>query len=236
VIGAIALTFARQRARSPMRLILSAAVFGFGVLSVLFTGSLGALDKGAMGAFGFIMAAGLIGQEVSSGVLTLAFARPLRRADWVLGRWLGASALATALVVLQVLLGGAISLARHGDPSLSLVAQKLLEGGLAATGASAVLLMFSALVPGLGDLGLVLLSTLMSSVMGMIGNHYQIGWLSRASLEIGNALRASLDLAPFFGQGSISWFDVVSYFSTIAICLVVAIHAINRKELSYASG
>jgi ABC-type transport system involved in multi-copper enzyme maturation permease subunit len=229
-------TFVRERAHSPMRLILCAVLFGFSMIQVLFTGSLAAVDKGALGMFGLVLAAGLIGQEVSSGVLTLAFARPLKRMDWVLGRWLGASACAAALIVLHVALAFAVAFARHGEPTLALAAQKLCEGVLGASGAAAVLLMFSALVPGLGDLGLLLLGNIAGSVLGVVGGHYQLPWLVRAGTEISDFLRASIDLAPFFGGGTISWFQVASYLSTVAICLVVAIHAVNRKELSYAAG
>ena len=230
------LTLARQRVNSPMRMILAVAFFGFGVIGVLFTGSIGGLARGQMSAFAFLAAAGLIGQEVSSGVLTLAFARPMRRAEWVVGRWLGASAVAAALIVLQVLVATAVSVMRHGDPTFQLVALKLLDGVLASVGLCAVLTMFSSLVPGLGDLGLLLLGTFLGGGLSAAGMHYQISWIARAGTEVQSFLNVGLDPAPFFGQGAISWFAVVSYFSTLAICLVVAIHAVNRKELSYASG
>ena len=236
MIGTVALTLARQRLASPMRVLLAAVFFGFGIISVLFGGSLAMLGKSQQGLFGFVMAAGLIGQEVSSGVLTLTFARPLRRADYVIGRWLGASALASACVVLQVLVASAVALLRHGDPTASQVALKILEGSLAVTGVSALLLMFSSLVPGLGDLGLLLLSQITVGVLSLAAINWKIGWLDRAATEIHRFLDASLDLAPFFGQGTISWFAVASYLSSLTICVVVAIWAVNRTELSYASG
>jgi len=236
MIGTIALTFVRQRLVSPMRLILTIFFFGFGVVGVLFSGSLGMLAKGEQGVFGLVMAAGLIGQEVSSGVLTLTLARPLRRSDYVLGRWLGASALATACVVLQVAVATGVAILRHGEPTLALVAVKLAEGALAVTGASAVLLLFSSLVPGLGDLGLLALGLLSSSAMTVIGMHQNLPWLSRGGDELHRFLDASLDLSPLLGQGSLSWFEIASYLSTLAICVIAAIAAVNRKELSYASG
>ena len=72
--------------------------------------------------------------------------------------------------------------------------------------------------------------------MSAAGAQYALPWLARAGSEVQGCLDLKLDPAPFFGQGSISWFAVTSYLSTIAICLVIAIHAVNRKELSYASG
>ncbi len=229
-------TFWRQRLNSPMRLMLALVFFGFGLLPVMLTGSIAMLGKNTMGVFAFVFAAGLIGQDVSSGVLTLAFARPLRRWEYVLSRWLAAGSLATAVCVLQVVAGAAVSLARHGDVTAALMAAKMLDGALVVFGLSAVLLMFSSLAPGLGDLGLYLLAFLAASVMTNVGAAKRIGWLTRAGEECQRFIDGSLDPAPFFGHGEVSWFAIASYLSTLAICLVVAIWAVNRKELSYAAG
>ena len=43
-----------------------------------------------------MIAAGTIGQDVSSGVLQLLFARPVRRSEYVLSRWIGIVALVSA--------------------------------------------------------------------------------------------------------------------------------------------
>ncbi len=236
MIGTIAGTLVRQRLTSPMRLVLALTLIGFGVLNVLFTGSLVTLAAGQMGVFAFVMAAGAIGQDVSSGVLTLAFARPLRRAEYVVGRWLGASGLAVACVVLQVLAGAMASALRHGDPTPMLVVVKLLEGALAVAGTSAVLVMFSSLVPGLGDLGLLLVASLAALVSQTAGAAARLAWLARAGQELSGFLGPTVDLGVLLGAGSVSWFGVVSYLSTLAICLAAAIVAVNRKELSYAAG
>jgi len=236
VIGTVARTLVVQRLTSPMRLVLAAALFGFGVLSVLFTGSLAALVAAPMGAFGYVAAAGLIGQEVSSGVLTMTFARPIRRSDWVLGRWFGALALACGLVALQVLAATGAALVRHGDVGLQLIAFKLLEGGFAAVGTCSVLLALSALVPGLGDLGLMVLGSILGATLSGAGMQTGRAWLARAGEELQRFLGATIDPSPLFGQGTVSWFEIVSYLSTVSLCVVVAIWAVNRKELSYASG
>jgi len=237
MIGTIARALVVQRLSSPMRLVLGASMFGFGVLSVLFTGSLAALVPGAMGAFGYVAAAGLIGQEVSSGVLTMTFARPIRRSDWVLGRWLGALGLACGLVALQVLAASAAALLRHGDVGVQLVAFKLLEGVFAAAGTCSVLLALSSLVPGLGDLGLMVLGTMLGAILNGAGMQTGRAWLARTGEEVQRFLGATIDPTPLFGgHGPVPWFEIASYLSTVSLCVVVAIWAVNRKELSYASG
>ncbi len=236
MIVTLVTTFWRQRLTSPLRLLLALMLFGFGLLPVLLTGSLATLGKTTFGVFGFVFAAGLIGQEVSSGVLTLAFARPLRRAEYVFARWLAAGSLATAVCVLQVLVAAVVSLLRHGDVGAAMMAAKMLEGALAVFGVSAVLVMFSALAPGLGDLGLYVLTFLGAGILSSVGFARQWPWLARAGAEVQRFLDASLDPSPFFSHGAIPWFELVSYLSTLTLCLVVAMWAMNRKELSYAAG
>ena len=235
IVATLMSAFARQRLASPMRLLLAFTFLCFGVVPVLLSGSLDTLAEMMMRLFGFVFAAGLIGQEVSSGVLTLTFARPVRRAEYVLARWLGAGTLAGACVLLQVLAGCAAVLLRHGTLPPALIIFKLLDGLLAVFGVSAVIVMFSSCVPGLGDLGLFLLATVVSNVLTGVGGVKRIAWVLRAGEEMQHFLDASLDPAPWF-RGAGSWFALLSYFSTIAICLVLAIWAVNRKELSYASG
>ena len=236
MIRAVFLTMVRQRLTSPMRLLLTVTCFGFGMIGVLFSGTIDAVNRSQLGAFGMIMAAGLIGQEVSSGVLTLAFARPLQRIQWVVGRWLGASLLGTAVVLLQVLIACAVATARHGVPSLSMVVALTLEGVLAVFGTSAVLLMLSSLIPGLGDLAILAMGAVISGMLPTIASHYHLGWLARAGEEVQRFLTASVVLAPWFNHAPAPWFELASYFSTLAICVLVAVWAVNRKELSYASG
>jgi hypothetical protein len=154
----------------------------------------------------------------------------------VLGRWLGAAAMASACVVVQVLVAAAVVTSRHGHGDPSLIALKLVEGILAVVGSAAILVMFSALANGLGDLALLLLSLLAADSMTRAGSHWRIDWVTRAGEEAQRFLAASIDPAPLFGHGTLSWFAIASYLSTLAICLVVAIWAVNRRELSYAAG
>lgn len=233
---AIVSAFWRQRLTSPMRVALAALFLGMGLFPVLFTGSIALLGKNSMNVLAFVFAAGLIGQEVSSGVLTLAFARPLRRWEYVLSRWAAAASLAIAFGVLQVVLGAAIAIARHGDVTATTVLAKSLEGVLAIVGVTSVLTLCSALAPGLGDLGLYLVGMITGSLVATIGSAKGWAWLMRTGQELQRFVDPALDPAPLFGAGTFSWFELVSYLSTIVLCLVLAIAVVNRKELSYAAG
>jgi len=45
-----------------------------------------------------------------------------------------------------------------------------------------------------------------------------------------------VDISPILNGGDVPWFAIVSYLSTVTLCLAVAVVVMNRKELSYASG
>ena len=59
--------------------------------------------------------------------------------------------------------------------------------------------------------------------------------LVRASEEIGRFLSPTLKLEGVYRGGMISWFQLISYFSTVTLCVALAIVILNRRELSYAT-
>jgi len=229
-------TFGRQRLRSPVRILLGLVALAGGLFPVLLSGQAELLSTGAMLPFALVFAGGMIGQDVSSGVLTLAFARPVRRSDYVLARWLAASTLASACVLLQVLGAAGILLARHaGLTGYEVLALRFLGGVFSVSGVSAVVLALSSLAPGLADLGLLLALKVAVAVGGAAADAKGVAWLARAFAELDGLLFPSLDPAPWFLHGPVSVFAITSYASTLAIGLVVAVWALNRRELSYAS-
>lgn len=110
----------------------------------------------------FVLAAGSVSRDVSSGALQMILSRPIRRTEYLFGRYLGILAsyglflaVTSALIFLVVQLTTG-STAEDASP-LRLV---LLAGDAFATGAfqAAILLMFSTFLPGIADLlGLLVL-------------------------------------------------------------------------------
>ena len=225
----------QQRARSLPRVALAITFFFFPLLVVAFARGAGLAPLHTGAAFAVLLAAGLIGQDMSSGTLQLLFARPVSRGEYVLSRWLGAALAASCLAMAQLAIGAAL-MALHGEsPPVRTLA--LFAGGqaLAAFGTTSVLLLFSTLLPGIGDF-------LATIVAGILGQALQLGaalfkapWLARAGVEIGRFVAPELDLGPLFRGGPVSWFEVASYFSTVTLCVALAIVIMNRRELSYAT-
>jgi len=110
----------------------------------------------------FLLAAGSVSRDVSSGALQMILSRPIRRTEYLFGRYLGILvsyglflAVTSALIFLVVHLTTG-SAAEDASP----VRLALLAGDTFATGAfqAAILLMFSTFLPGIADLlGLLVL-------------------------------------------------------------------------------
>jgi len=226
----------RQRLTSPVRMAIAGMLTGVPLLAVAFMPGAGlALLGGGQGLI-LTLGAGMIGQDVSSGVLQLLFARPVRRPEYVVSRWLGVAIAAAAISLLQLAIAYALLAARGIPPTAQDIvmfgAGRVLEG----LGGAAVLVLFSSLVGGFGDLGIYLLVNLGAGVLQMAGQVKRWLWMERMGTEINGALTPTLDLARLVTASPMPWFPIVSYASTVVLCLALAIVIVNRKELSYASG
>jgi ABC-type transport system involved in multi-copper enzyme maturation permease subunit len=225
----------RQRFTSRIRLVMLSAVFGVPVLITLMSRRPvpDALNTSVI--FAFILGAGIIGQESSSGVMQLLFARPVRRRDYVMSRWLAVVAASSALSLIQIACVGAIGmLFRSGVGPADLVAvaaQQIVN----AFGMASVILLFSSFVTGIGDVVAVLIAQVVGQAVIFFGQLKGGPVAIRAGEEIQRFVGASVPLDVAFKTHRVPWFDLVSYLSTIALCLCIAIVVINRREISYAS-
>ena len=232
----LVLSFLRQRLTSPMRLVLLGLSFFSSLGIVAVTQQLGTLE-GSSAWFALILAAGAIGQEVSSGVLTLTFARPVSRASYVFSRWAGAGGFAAALGLVQIA-AGLMSIAARGGtmPAGANVAALVIECVLLAFTAAAVMVMLSSLVNGLGDVGVWAIGSTVSAFAGMIAQARNWTALARVAEEVGLVLLPKLQVGWIFGAGDPQPFALLSVLSTLTASLAVAVWVVNRKELSYAAG
>ncbi len=232
--GEVALALLRQRAVSPMRVLILALVFGPATMITVFTGSLAPMHAAGCW-FAMVLAAGAIGQEVSSGVLQLTFARPVTRAAYVTGRWLAAAGGGFALALVQLGLVAAILAARGMAPPPVELLALLLEDALLAMAGAAVLVAFSAGVNGLADVGVWFVLVMTGELVG--GFARLRGWtpLAVACDELGRTLRPEVHLDGIAGLGSPAWTELATVASTITLGLAVAIVLVNRRELSYAA-
>jgi ABC-2 family transporter protein len=226
MIPALFWTTVREKLTRPLFIVLISLLI-LAHVAVTLRGPDPALANPA-GLLAAIIAAGSVGRDVSSGALALIFTRPLKRSSYIFTKWLAVSLAATAVTWLCLFVEE-ILLWQQGHGSLGELAREVARGTTLCFGLSSVLLLFSSLVPGYGDVaiwaGVALANVFVSTVAGV-----------RVATEIGDTLAPGIDWVGTFGGGHVSWSALCSYASTLLLCLGLAIAAINRKELSYASG
>ena len=226
----------RQRLASPVRLVLLGTLFGIPLLPILFMQGAGFSVLGNSQGLVLVLGAGMIGQDVSSGVLQLIYARPVRRPEYVVSRWLGVAFAGSALSLLQVALASGF-MAAHGAPpaardAVMFAGARVLE----SFGLAAVLALLSSLVGGFGDLALYLVCNMGAGLVQGVGSFKHWPPIERLGAEILGSMMPTIDLGRLIEATPMPWYPVVAYASTVALCLALAMVAVNRQELSYASG
>lgn len=233
--GTLIAAFLRQRLTSPMRvgLMLLITVFPLGAAIVM--NSLAAL--GAMGGpLALILAAGAIGQDVSSGTLQLLLVRPVSRPSVLVHRWLAAVIGAVGITLATLALGTLALFARGTHPDALDLVRMVLENACAAAGSAAVMVMLSTLVGGLGDVGLFAAALVFTQLLVGLGmlEHWDV--LIRVCTEVQGVLSPQLSWEWMTHHMPPSWFPITSWASTVTLALAVGISRLNRRELSYAAG
>lgn len=226
--------FLRQRFTSPMRLALLVLFTLFPLGGAAIMGTLEVFSNLA-GPIAILLAAGAIGQDVSSGTLQLLLVRPVTRPSYVLNRWLAAVMGAVGIVCSLLVLGTLIMFLRGTPPTAMVLVRMLLEAVSDAAGTAAVIVALSSLVGGLGDLALYFGSMIVLQMLNALAMFKHWDWLARACSELNGVLSPDLSFAWLSSGLSPSPFMFVSFASTVTLALAVAITRLNRRELSYAS-
>jgi ABC-type transport system involved in multi-copper enzyme maturation permease subunit len=231
----LVLSLLRQRLSSPFRLIALLVLAGPPLFLVLLAPQAGFAPLGDVYFLALAFAAGLIGQDLSSGTLPLLLTRPVTRTRYVTSRWLAASAGTVAVALLQHGLAALLMVLRGAPPPATVLLLALGNAVLLALGTCAVMTLFSSLLSGLGDLGLMALLQLSSNVLAAVGAARSSEALVRAAQEAQRFLKPGFDLATLGHGGALPVFELVSYLSTVTLGLALAIVIMNRRELSYAT-
>lgn len=109
----------------------------------------------------FVLAAGSVSRDISSGTLQMILSRPIRRTEYLFGRYLGILAgYASFLAVTSAFAFLAVKAIPSGAADLKLSGLAVAGGGAFLSGAfqAAILLFFSTFLPGIADLlGLLML-------------------------------------------------------------------------------
>jgi hypothetical protein len=229
-------TLWRQRLTSPFRMVLLAMLTGMPLLGVAFMPGAGLALLGGGQGLVLTLAAGMIGQDVSSGVLQLLCARPVRRSEYVVSRWLGAGVAASAISLLQLAIACGLMAVRGASATPQDIVLFGAGRVVESFGIAAVMALFSSLIGGFGDLGIYLMVNLSAVVIQTMGQFKRWPWVERMGAEIMGTLTPTIDLLRVIEASPMPWYPILAYASTVVLCLALAIVVVNRKELSYAAG
>jgi len=144
--------FLRQKSRSGGTMVLLTLLAAMSGLSVASSGGPGGPGGGSYVAL-LVLAAASVSRDASSGALQMILARPIRRTDYLFGRYLGIVLAFLAFTLASVGIG--LVVRAVWGPRGSLAPLELAEGiGFATLWAaqmSAALVFFSTFLPGYGD-------------------------------------------------------------------------------------
>jgi ABC-type transport system involved in multi-copper enzyme maturation permease subunit len=204
---------------------------------------MGGLPAGFMATLAvFVMASGLVSRDASSGALQMILSRPVRRVEYLFGRFLGALALLALFLAVAVLSGflldRAAALAGWGGGvsnfvwSATLLAALVdfLHGALVI----ATLLFLSTFLRGMGDVLVFLLVALVLNILPQVGASLRRPGLIRAGRALMENLSPDLPIAELaktrvLTPAAGAWVLALVGFLVLA-CLIF-----NRREFSYGT-
>jgi ABC-type transport system involved in multi-copper enzyme maturation permease subunit len=185
----------------------------------------------------FLLAAGIVSRDVSGGAVQMILSRPLRRTDYLYGRYLGfLAALALILlaaIALGFLLHGAGHLVFGGEgnrfvwtPALISGAGALLQGALLG----AILLFLSTFLPGFADLLAVIAVTVALAILGGIPRFPQ---LAKWAQIIREDLYPNVDWGAVLRGDALLSVDLGRWVLALVAYLLLAAWIFSRREFAY---
>jgi ABC-type transport system involved in multi-copper enzyme maturation permease subunit len=234
---AIMTTALRERFTNPGRIMLLAVVMIFGIVSAWENARSGGgvPDSGLTVILTLVLSTGLIGTDVSSGVIHLVFLRPVTRGSYVTSKWVAAAGASTGAAWFRLLVYTVAAFSYGKSPAATEIALNAVECALIAFGVAAVLVFLSSLGDGYADLRIYALLYLFGGLLMMVGQiRGEPVWGAMAE-QINSCLAPQVDFGEAPG-GLEFWFQLTSYLSTVTASIAAAIVLVNRRELTYASG
>jgi len=187
-----------------------------------------------------ILAAGCVSRDASSGALQMILCRPLSRADYLLGRYLGVMAAFAAFVVagcaFTILVSRAL-LPALGQPPRAIafadLGRQALTVLLSAAPWAALILFFSTFLPGYGDvLGFILVLPL-TGLPQVAGQMLHKPWLEKLGPVLRQNIVPSVDWGAVFQGQHVLGEPLGQWLFALVASLVAAVVVFSRREFAY---
>jgi ABC-type transport system involved in multi-copper enzyme maturation permease subunit len=213
--------------QKPVRLVLLSAFLFF---DVGLMGAKGSFSSEFSHFYVWVLGAGIIGSDLSSGVLQQLFARPVKRWQYVLARWAALWAVTLGTVFISYLIVSIYFMAHHVSyPALSL-ARSFLESMLVCGGTSALMTALSTLLPGNGDAALLVTYWFVQEFLSVFGLY---DW-ARVMRTGYNFVNPTDNIIVNFSKWVPLGENLLATACSTFILLTLAGYVMNRKQLSYA--
>ena len=187
-----------------------------------------------------ILAAGCVARDASGGALQMILCRPIRRSEYLLGRYLGILAGFGAFLIGASVLG--VVFARAILPLLGSPAQpvafdalgiQLAATLLGAVASAATILLLSTFLPGYGDVLGFLLLTPLAALPDVAGRILRAPWLQKAGQTLRDNLLPSLDWTSVLHGRDVLGEATGRWALAVVLYLVAALAVFSRREFAY---
>jgi ABC-type transport system involved in multi-copper enzyme maturation permease subunit len=229
--------FLRQKFNNLGVVIALTALALLAAFQVALTGGGGGFEVGTLSVL--ILAAACVSRDAGSGALQMILCRPIRRSDYLLGRYVGI--LAAYGLFLLATLGLALLISR-ALPLLGTSPQPLTLGSLArgaagsmlgAVGVAAPILLLSTVLPGYGDvLGYILLTPLLS-LPSLAAQILKAPALERVGALLRQNLLPSLDWNAVLSGRNPLGEPTGRWLLAVVAEILLAIVLFSRREFAY---
>jgi ABC-type transport system involved in multi-copper enzyme maturation permease subunit len=201
--------------------------------------------------FVLLWGCGTIGRQVSDGTLSLLFSRPLTTTSFVFSKWSAVAFASIATSLFQLAAEAIVQFMRTpGSMAYGDIWCNAAERIMICFGFSAVIVLLSALVTGIKDLGLVFLIIIVQSIASAMSqmkpgegsdvlttSAVNIASLSAqfVSSLLETVSKPRVEMQTVLSGLPEMWYQIFAYLAVITVSLSLAILLLNKRELPYGS-
>jgi hypothetical protein len=230
--------FLRQRFSNAGVVIALSALALLAASQVVSSGGRAGFDVGTLALL--ILAAGCVARDASGGALQMILCRPIRRSEYLMGRYVGILAAYAAFLLaaagLGVVLGRALlPMIGSNAPEMAWdsLGIQILASFLSGVATAAGILLLSTFLPGYGDvLGFILLTPILA-LPELAGQMLRLPALQRAGEWLRQNLLPSLDWSSVLqGQNPLGP-ATGRWVLALVLYLAAALLIFRRREFAY---
>lgn len=229
--------FLRQKFNNLGVVIALSALALLAAFQLALSGGGGGVEVGTLAVW--ILGAACVSKDASSGALQMILSRPIRRSDYLLGRYAGV--LVAYVVFVLAAVGLALLFSRAlpllGAPPQPLALASLARGAagsiLTAVGVAAPILLLSTFLPGYGDvLGYILLTPLLA-LPSLAAQILKVPALEKVGAVLRENLLPSPDWSAVLAGRNPLGEPTGRWVLAVVAEILLAIVLFNRREFAY---